>query len=133
MFPGENEAEQLACMIELLGVPPLKYINKASRKQIYFENDGRPKKMQNSKGRRRIPAMKRLSDVMKGAEEGFINLVELCLEWDQVKRITPDEALLHRWFQESSIIGRRNKHLKTQSESVIQINSLFTMKETELS
>lgn len=36
IFPGENEQEQLACIMELLGVPDKALIEKSSRKKIFF-------------------------------------------------------------------------------------------------
>jgi dual specificity tyrosine-phosphorylation-regulated kinase 2/3/4 len=119
LFPGENEAEQIQCMMELLGPPPSKIINKAKRRYVYFELDGRPKVIANSKGKKRIPGSKSLRDVLKSAEEGFVDLVRMCLEWDPVRRIAPDEALLHPWLisAESAV---KIKHGKTQSEAVFK-------------
>lgn len=28
----------------------------------------------------------------------FVNLIARCLEWDPLKRITPDEGLNHEWI-----------------------------------
>ena len=36
MFPGENEVEQLACIMELLGTPPDELINQATRRRLFF-------------------------------------------------------------------------------------------------
>jgi serine/threonine protein kinase len=36
IFPGENEQEQLACIMEVLGLPDKDFINKSSRKRIFF-------------------------------------------------------------------------------------------------
>jgi dual specificity tyrosine-phosphorylation-regulated kinase 2/3/4 len=36
IFPGENEHEQLACIMEVLGVPDPSIINKAQRKKLFF-------------------------------------------------------------------------------------------------
>ncbi|XP_034501472.1 dual specificity tyrosine-phosphorylation-regulated kinase 4 isoform X4 [Ailuropoda melanoleuca] len=37
LFPGENEVEQLACIMEVLGLPPTHFIQTASRRQTFFE------------------------------------------------------------------------------------------------
>ncbi|EPY87874.1 dual specificity tyrosine-phosphorylation-regulated kinase 4 [Camelus ferus] len=37
LFPGEDEAEQLACIMEVLGLPPTRFIQTASRKQTFFD------------------------------------------------------------------------------------------------
>ncbi len=36
IFPGENEQEQLSCIMEVLGVPDKDFINKSSRKKLFF-------------------------------------------------------------------------------------------------
>lgn len=36
LFPGENEVEQLACIMELLGTPPDDLINQATRRRLFF-------------------------------------------------------------------------------------------------
>ena len=131
-FPGESEADQIQCMMEVLGAPPLKVINKATRKNLYFEVDGKPKVLTNSKGRKRICGSKKLREVIKGADEDLVDLVAACFEWDQLKRISPDEALLHPWLNETGQKQQRFKHVKTQSEAVLKTGKLFTIKESYL-
>jgi dual specificity tyrosine-phosphorylation-regulated kinase 2/3/4 len=36
IFPGENEQEQLACIMEVLGVPDKDFIGRSSRKRLFF-------------------------------------------------------------------------------------------------
>ena len=36
LFPGENEVEQLACVMEVLGAPPEDVIMNASRRRLFF-------------------------------------------------------------------------------------------------
>ena len=36
LFPGENEVEQLACMMEVLGLPPNSVLENATRKKMFF-------------------------------------------------------------------------------------------------
>ena len=36
IFPGENEQEQLACIMEVLGVPDKDFVNRSSRKRLFF-------------------------------------------------------------------------------------------------
>lgn len=36
LFPGENEVEQLACLMEVLGPPPDDIIATATRKRLFF-------------------------------------------------------------------------------------------------
>ena len=37
LFPGENEQEQIACIIEILGVPPKHFLEKSSRIKLFFD------------------------------------------------------------------------------------------------
>jgi dual specificity tyrosine-phosphorylation-regulated kinase 2/3/4 len=39
LFPGENESEQLACIMEVVGAPPEHILNAAPRKRLFFGND----------------------------------------------------------------------------------------------
>ncbi|XP_035825986.1 dual specificity tyrosine-phosphorylation-regulated kinase 4 [Aplysia californica] len=37
LFPGENEVEQLACIMEVMGIPPTPVMDQATRKRLFFE------------------------------------------------------------------------------------------------
>ena len=36
LFPGENETDQLSCIMEVFGMPPNNMIEDAKRKRIFF-------------------------------------------------------------------------------------------------
>ena len=36
IFPGENEQEQLSCIMEVLGVPDKEFINRSPRRKLFF-------------------------------------------------------------------------------------------------
>lgn len=36
LFPGENEKEQLACIMEILGLPPQNVLDKSTRLKLFF-------------------------------------------------------------------------------------------------
>lgn len=36
LFPGENEADQLACIMEIFGPPPPSVLEAASRRRLFF-------------------------------------------------------------------------------------------------
>ena len=36
LFPGENEQEQIQCVMEVLGVPPKKLIQASTRRKLFF-------------------------------------------------------------------------------------------------
>ncbi|KAF7732101.1 hypothetical protein EC973_006356 [Apophysomyces ossiformis] len=94
LFPGENEQEQLACIMEIQGVPNPHLVQKNSL--------GNPRIMPNSQGKKRRPGTRKLSDALKSTDENFIDFVNQCLNWDPEKRLTPDEAFQHPWITGSS-------------------------------
>ncbi|KAG5676013.1 hypothetical protein PVAND_005868 [Polypedilum vanderplanki] len=102
LFPGENEVEQLACIMELLGTPSDDLINQATRRRLFFDSRGVPRCITNSKGRKRKPGSKTLSQSLRCNDTLFIDFVSRCLEWDPKKRMTPEEAIHHEWLQPSS-------------------------------
>ncbi|XP_077295378.1 dual-specificity tyrosine phosphorylation-regulated kinase 2, partial [Arctopsyche grandis] len=103
LFPGENEVEQLACIMEVLGLPPDDVIVSASRRRLFFDSKGNPRCIINSKGRKRKPGSKMLSTVIRCEDTLFIDFIGKCLEWDPKKRITPDQASKHEWVQTSQV------------------------------
>jgi len=100
LFPGTNEADQLACIMELQGPPPQRVLQEASRKKLFFEADGKPKTITTAKGKIRKPGTKKLGSMIKCKEQHFLNFLSRCLEWDPFERITPLEALKHEWLRE---------------------------------
>ena len=40
LLPGEDESDQLACMIELLGMPPPRLIEQSKRAKMFFSSKG---------------------------------------------------------------------------------------------
>ena len=36
LFPGENEVEQLACIMEVMGLPPNNVLDQATRRRLFF-------------------------------------------------------------------------------------------------
>ena len=98
LFPGENEAEQIACFMEINGVPPRALLDKSERGKKYFDSSGEPKLVANSKGKKRTPNSKDLGALLRCTDRGFIDFLSRCLRWDVADRITPDAALRHPWI-----------------------------------
>ncbi|KZT20255.1 hypothetical protein NEOLEDRAFT_881230 [Neolentinus lepideus HHB14362 ss-1] len=95
IFPGENEQEQLSCIMEVLGVPDKDFVNRSSRKRIFFDSTGAPRPVVNSKGRRRRPGTKTLAQVLRCDDELFVDFIAKCLVWDPEKRMKPQAASRH--------------------------------------
>ncbi|CAH0557160.1 unnamed protein product [Brassicogethes aeneus] len=98
LFPGENEVEQLACLMEVLGPPPDEVIQGATRRRLFFDSRGNPRCITNSKGRKRKPNSKNLSIALRCNDQLFIDFISRCLEWNPKRRLSPDEALRHPWI-----------------------------------
>ncbi|GAA5884460.1 hypothetical protein JCM6882_005260 [Rhodosporidiobolus microsporus] len=98
IFPGENEQEQLACIMEVQGLPDRYLIDKSSRKRLFFDSTGAPRPVVNSKGRRRRPASKTLEQVLRCQDELFVDFIAKCLAWDPDRRMKPEKALRHPWI-----------------------------------
>ncbi|GEM06822.1 dual-specificity tyrosine-(Y)-phosphorylation regulated kinase [Rhodotorula toruloides] len=106
IFPGENEQEQLACIMEVLGVPDKYLVDRSSRKRLFFDSTGAPRPVVNSKGRRRRPGSKTLAHVLKTDDELFVDFIAKCLAWDPDRRLKPDQAMRHPWIVQSRSGGQ---------------------------
>ncbi|XDA75117.1 hypothetical protein R6Z07F_005342 [Ovis aries] len=100
LFPGENEVEQLACIMEVLGLPPSRFIQTASRRQMFFDSKGFPKNITNNRGKKRYPDSKDLTVLLKTCDTSFLDFLRRCLVWEPSLRMTPDQALKHAWIHE---------------------------------
>ncbi|KAH8880031.1 hypothetical protein GQ53DRAFT_18895 [Thozetella sp. PMI_491] len=98
IFPGENEQEQLACIMEVFGPPEKHLIEKSTRKKLFFDSMGKPRLTVSSKGRRRRPSSKTLQQVLKCDDEPFLDFLTKCLRWDPDRRLKPDEAIRHEFI-----------------------------------
>ncbi|XP_021546354.2 dual specificity tyrosine-phosphorylation-regulated kinase 4 isoform X3 [Neomonachus schauinslandi] len=109
LFPGENEAEQLACIMEVLGLPPTHFIQTASRRWTFFDSKGFPKNMTNNRGKKRYPDSKDLTMVLKTYDTSFLDFLRRCLVWEPSLRMTPDQALKHAWIHEPRNLKPRSR------------------------
>ncbi|KAF9971176.1 hypothetical protein BGZ73_005927 [Actinomortierella ambigua] len=100
LFPGENEQEQLACIMEIQGVPDRYIIEKSSRRKLFFDSNGNPRLVINSKGKKRRPGSKTLAHALKCNDVLFLDFLSRCLVWDPEKRMKPREGLRHEWISD---------------------------------
>lgn len=116
LFPGEDENDQLACIIELLGMPPQKLLDQSKRSKNFISAKGYPRYClaetledgriilgsgSSRQGKERGPPGSRsLKKALKGCDDPlFMNFLCGCLEWDPEMRMTPSAALKHSWFR----------------------------------
>ncbi|KAF9370823.1 hypothetical protein CPB97_002434, partial [Podila verticillata] len=100
LFPGENEQEQLSCIMEIQGVPDRYLVDRSSRKKVFFDAVGNPKLVVNSKGKKRRPGSKTLAQALKCNDPLFLDFLAKCLIWDPEKRMKPREGLQHEWISD---------------------------------
>lgn len=98
IFPGENEQEQLACIMEVFGPPEKHLIEKSTRKKLFFDSQGKPRLVVSSKGRRRKPSSKTLAQALKCEDEAFLDFLARCMRWDPDRRLRPEDALRHEFI-----------------------------------
>ncbi|XP_041566110.1 dual specificity tyrosine-phosphorylation-regulated kinase 2 isoform X1 [Drosophila elegans] len=117
LFPGENEVEQLACIMEVLGQPPKVLISVARRRRLFFDSRDAPRCITNTKGRKRTPGSKSLAQILHCQDRYFIDFLQRCLEWDPAERMTPDEAAHHEFLQPSASSRHRSCRMSSSSSS----------------
>lgn len=98
IFPGENEQEQLACIMEVFGPPEKHLIERSTRRKLFFDSLGKPRITVSSKGKRRRPSSKTLSQAIKCDDEAFVDFLAKCLRWDPGRRMKPNEAMQHEFI-----------------------------------
>ncbi|MBN3303357.1 DYRK2 kinase, partial [Amia calva] len=85
LFPGEDEGDQLACMMELLGAPPPKLLEQSKRAKNFVNSKGHPRYC--------------TASTLGGCDDPtFTDFLKKCLDWDPTSRITPAQALRHPWL-----------------------------------
>lgn len=117
IFPGENEVEQLNCIMEVLGVPPPKFLKQSTRKKLFFDKDGNPRIVPNSRGKKRYPETKTLQQSIGCNDKSFLSFLAACLEWDPEDRMTPEEGLRHPWIQEGLAMYQQKQRAPPQNQS----------------
>lgn len=123
IFPGENEQEQLACIMEVFGPPEKHLIEKSSRKKLFFDSMGKPRLTVSSKGRRRRPSSKELRQVLKCDDEAFLDFITKCLRWDPARRLNPHQAMTHEFVSGVKLNNRRIQAFPATNSPVKRMNS----------
>lgn len=100
LYPGENEVEQLACIMEVCGVPPPRILESATRIKMFFDASGNPRLVPNSRGKTRRPGSKDMQMVLRTSETKYVDFLQGCLQWDPRERFTPEDALQQEWILE---------------------------------
>jgi len=116
LLPGEDEGDQLSCIIELLGMPPQKLLDQSKRAKNFISSKGYPRYCtattlpdgttvlnggRSRRGKPRgPPGSRELQTALKGCDDPlFLDFIRRCLEWDPATRMTPNAALRHAWLR----------------------------------
>ncbi|GCC24454.1 dual specificity tyrosine-phosphorylation-regulated kinase 2-like [Chiloscyllium punctatum] len=116
LLPGEDEGDQLACMMELLGMPSKVLLECSKRAKMFISSKGYPRYSsivtlpdgtvhlnggRSRRGKTRGPPGQRdWVSALKGCDDqSFIDFLKHCLEWDPALRMTPAQALRHPWLR----------------------------------
>ncbi|XP_065678729.1 dual specificity tyrosine-phosphorylation-regulated kinase 1A [Hydra vulgaris] len=124
LFSGADEIDQMNKIVEVLGIPPTKLLDKASKTKKYFERlpDGsyQVRRYKDSKKEYIENGSRKLHDILGcdiGGPEGrrknesghspqdymkFKDIVLKMLEYDPKTRISPYQALQHPFFKRNS-------------------------------
>jgi len=98
IFPGESEPEQMALIMEIMGLPPKSMVDRATRREVFFDSNGKPLSGANSREGNRVPGSKNVAGVLKCSDADFIDFLQKCFTWEPEKRIIPSDALAHPWI-----------------------------------
>ncbi|KAI8972017.1 kinase-like domain-containing protein [Mycotypha africana] len=104
LFPGEDESDQLACIMQLLGIPDREYLERCTRRKQFFDLYDKPRRIINAKGKKRRPKSLTFAEALRKSptepvEKEFIDFIRRCLTWEPSTRMKPVEALCHPWLQ----------------------------------
>lgn len=140
LLPGEDEGDQLATMIELLGMPPTALLEQCKRTRTFISSRGYPRYVtlvQNQDGSysmcpgrsrrgkvRGTPGTRDWRASLNNCDDPyFIDFLKRCLEWDPAKRLTPHQALTHVWIRRktSTTSGSQYQHSGSSVHSKQQV------------
>lgn len=116
LFAGEDEADQLACIIEVIGMPSQALLDTCKRARHFVSSRGFPRYCsltaspgghyqlaggRSSRGKYRgPPASRDLAKALRGCDDAqFVDFLSHCFEWDPAKRLNPPQALSHPFLR----------------------------------
>jgi serine/threonine protein kinase len=100
-FKGNSEADQLWRYAEVIGLPSAEVSEGGKRRNAFFDGKGRLVKMS---GLKRHPGSMSLQTLLRSHDRDLLNLVRMCLEWNQNKRISAEKAVTHPF-----LLGEKGK------------------------
>ena len=77
LFPGEDEKDHMALMMEIKGIPPRSVLARSSRRKVFFDDDYNPIITPNSRGKIRMPGNKNLFTMMNCQDRDFVDFIDV--------------------------------------------------------
>jgi dual specificity tyrosine-phosphorylation-regulated kinase 2/3/4 len=77
LFPGEDEKDHMALMMEVKGIPPKSVLLRSSRRKVFFDDDYTPIIAPNSRGKVRTPGTKSLRTLMNCSDLDFVDFIDV--------------------------------------------------------
>ncbi|XP_051951381.1 dual specificity tyrosine-phosphorylation-regulated kinase 4-like [Xyrauchen texanus] len=126
VITGKNELDQLASIMEVLGVPPTYFTEESEIWEKYFDSKGMPKIVIFPK---RHPRTRPLASILRTTDPTFLDFLRRCLTWDPKKRMTPEEAMQHKWIVDGCIKNpsqQRREQKHSTGKNITEIPLLKT-------
>ena len=79
LFPGEDEKDHMALMMEVKGIPPRSVLARSSRRKVFFDEDYNPIITPNSRGKIRMPGNKNLYTQMNCSDKDFVDFISVSI------------------------------------------------------
>lgn len=97
LFPGNNELEQVAFIMQLFGPPDRFFVENCSRRKLYFDALGDPLSQVTQIAQ---PSSRSLvKDVLKGkGDPSLVDFIRRLLHWDPRRRLSAAAALQHEFL-----------------------------------
>lgn len=122
LFMGENEQEQIACIMEIFGVPEKSMISQCSRRKLFFDSIGNPRIHVSSKNVKRYPGTKSLKKALKSSNDLLVDFLSQFLVWNPRNRLAPSNGLHHEFI--TGIANQGQNSRKDSYSSLISVNSV---------
>ena len=149
IFPGSDEMEQINYIMKCIG-PPDDSLKESSFKARFFFDSEINVNFEEFENQRKYSKkevktnLKKYFNVYNNTSSGsfrednsqlsnFIDFISCCLEWDQKKRITPEEGLMHPFIIDNLSEEQLNIH-KAKIKKIknkLSNNEIFTSREKE--
>ncbi|ANB15644.1 serine/threonine protein kinase YAK1 [Sugiyamaella lignohabitans] len=102
LFMGDNEQEQVACIMEVFGIPDKALISRCARRRLFFDSLGKPRSVVTKRGEQKQASSKSLKNVLKSDDAVFLDFLSQLLMWDPKRRPRPEQALRHEFISGKS-------------------------------